>query len=143
MSKSASAKNREFRLLASLRSRKAPAVTKYMTAARITDGLAPAIGTNKRMNGIETSVPILRPNNEQNATKKPICRPETATRWLSPATVSYTHLYVTIPTPAVVLRELSQILQKGCNPASENRASFLMGGLISVSYTHLVEFGIG
>lgn len=32
--------------------------------------------------------------------------------------------YVTIPTPAVVLRELSQILQKGCNPASENRASF-------------------
>lgn len=40
--------------------------------------------------------------------------------------------YVTIPTPAVVLRELSQILQKGCNPASENRASFLMGGLISI-----------
>ena len=33
---------------------------------------------------------------------------------------------------AVVLRELSQILQKGCNPASENRASFLMGGLISI-----------
>ncbi|EDS02414.1 hypothetical protein ALIPUT_01940 [Alistipes putredinis DSM 17216] len=31
-----------------------------------------------------------------------------------------------------MLRELSQILQKGCNPASENRASFLMGGLISI-----------
>lgn len=40
--------------------------------------------------------------------------------------------YVTIPTPAARLRELSQILQKGCNPASENRASFLMGGLISI-----------
>lgn len=40
--------------------------------------------------------------------------------------------YVTIPTPAARLRELLQILQKGCNPASENRASFLMGGLISI-----------
>jgi len=37
---------------------------------------------------------------------------------------------------------LSQILQKGCNPASENRASFLMGGLIRYFQLYFPHFAI-
>ena len=80
------AKNSEFRLPDSFFSTKAPAAIKYMIAARSTDGVAPAIGTNSTMSGIDRYVPSFRPNSrKQKPTKKPICRPDTATKWLSPA----------------------------------------------------------
>lgn len=68
------------------RSRNPPAAVRYISAARSTDGVAPATGTNSSTIGMDTTVPHRLPNSSvQNPTRKPMCSPETATRWLRPA----------------------------------------------------------
>lgn len=68
------------------RSRNPPAAVRYISAARSTDGVAPATGTNSSTSGMDTTVPHRLPNSSvQNPTRKPMCSPETATRWLRPA----------------------------------------------------------
>ena len=65
------------------RNRNPPAAVRYISAARSTDGVAPATGTNSSTSGMDTTVPHRLPNSSvQNPTRKPMCSPETATKWL-------------------------------------------------------------
>ena len=57
-----SAANKEFKLSASRRVRNAPAAIRYITAARRTDGVPPAIGTKNTISGMETHVPMRLPS---------------------------------------------------------------------------------
>ena len=53
ISNSANAANSELSVFASRFVRNAPAAIKYITAARMTDGDAPAIGTNSKISGTD------------------------------------------------------------------------------------------
>jgi len=51
----------------------------YITAARITDGLAPAIGIKHKIAATETIEPNFLPNTiQKKVTRNPTCIPETA-----------------------------------------------------------------
>ena len=63
-SSNASAASSELTLLVSRRTMNAPAAIRYMTAARMTDGVAPAIGTKNKISGMDAQVPMRRPNSK-------------------------------------------------------------------------------
>ena len=109
------------------RRRNPPAAVRYISAARSTDGVAPATGTNSSTSGMDTTVPHRLPNNSvQNPTRKPMCSPETATRWLRPAmrnaVWSVSLRFLLPPTSSPVSRPASRSGRACCTAFRQNRA---------------------
>ena len=123
----ASAASSASRLFARLRAANPPAAARYISAARSTDGVAPAMGTNSSTSGTDTYVPHRLPSSSvQNPTRKPICSPETAVRWLRPAmrnAVRSSSLMRFVPPTSRPLRSpASRSGSASCTACRQNRA---------------------
>ena len=104
-----------------------PSGTSAPRAAR-TAWLRPATGrANSSTSGMDTTVPHRLPNSSvQNPTRKPMCSPETATRWLRPAmrnaVWSVSLRFLLPPTSSPVSRPASRFGRARCTAFRQNRA---------------------